>query len=218
EEGYPGHLRVKVTYQLEENALVIRYQAMSDRDTVCNLTSHSYFNLSGQGSGPVLEQEIQICADQYTPTDPDSIPTGVIQTLEGTPMDLRQYTAIGAYIDAPFPQLEWAHGYDHNFVITGDAGALRPAAWARSLKTGIAMEVETTMPGVQFYTANYVEEGCPGKEGNRYGPRHAFCLETQFFPDSPNQPKFPSCVLRKGELQENMTRFVFSQYESAGQT
>lgn len=218
EEGYPGHLRVKVTYQLEGSTLIIRYQTVCNRDTVCNLTNHSYFNLSGQGSGPILEQEVQICADRYTPTDANSIPTGVIRPVEGTPMDLRRFTSIGSQIDKPFPQLEWAHGYDHNFVITGDVGALRPAARARSLKTGIAMEVDTTMPGVQFYTANYVEEGCPGKEGSRCGPKHAFCLETQFFPDSPNHPNFPSCVLRAGEPREDMTRFVFSGYEPSGLT
>lgn len=217
EEGYPGHLRAKVTYQLEGSALVLHYWVESDRDTVCNLTNHSYFNLSGQGSGPVLEQEIQICADGYTPTDENSIPTGVIMPVEGSPMDLRQFTSIGARIDEPFAQLEWGHGYDHNFVIKGDAGALRPAARARSPKTGIAMKVDTTMPGVQFYTANYVEEGCPGKEGSSCGPRHAFCLETQFFPDSPNRPNFPSCVLRAGEPREDITRFAFSRYELSGQ-
>ncbi|MGE4276852.1 MAG: aldose epimerase family protein [Lawsonibacter sp.] len=218
EDGYPGHLRVKVTYQLEESALVIRYQAVSDRDTICNLTNHSYFNLSGQGSGPVLEQEIQICSDRYTPTDPDSIPTGAIQSVEGTPMDLRRFTPIGTYIDESFQQLEWAHGYDHNFVIEGDRSALHPAARARSPKTGIAMEVDTTMPGVQFYTANYVEEGCHGKEESRYGPRHAFCLETQFFPDSPNRPNFPSCVLYAGKPQNEITRFSFSRYEPSERT
>ncbi|MEM5780560.1 MAG: aldose epimerase family protein [Lawsonibacter sp.] len=210
EEGYPGHLRVKVTYQLDGSALSIRYQAVSDRDTICNLTNHCYFNLSGHGSGPVLDQEIQLCADRYTPAKPDGLNTGAIQPVAGTPMDLRRFTSIGAHIDAPFSQLEWARGYDHNFVITGDRDALRPAARVRSPKTGIVMEVDTTMPGVQFYTANYVEEGCPGKEESRYGPRHAFCLETQYFPDSPNRPEFPSCILPAGQVFDQRTRFSFS--------
>lgn len=210
EEGYPGHLSVKVTYALEGNALSIRYQAESDRDTPCNLTNHSYFNLAGQGSGPVLDQELKLFASSYTPTDDTSIPLGRIEPVEGTPMDLRTSGPIGARIDEPFQQLIWGRGYDHNFVVDGQPGALRPAARAFSRATGVVMEAETTSPGVQLYTANYVEEGRRGKGGAVYGFRHAFCLETQYFPDTPNQPAFPSATLRAGAKYDQLTRFRFS--------
>ena len=209
EEGYPGHLWVKVTYTLEENGLSIRYQAESDRDTVCNLTNHTYFNLGGQGSGSVLEQEIALCARYYTPTDGDSIPLGTVEPVDGTPMDLRALTPIGAYIDQEFIQLVQGRGYDHNYVVEGAPGRLRPAARARCAATGIGMAVETTSPGVQFYTANFLEEGRAGKQGAVYGPRHGFCLETQFYPDSPNQPDFPTCILKAGNAFAQETRFVF---------
>lgn len=210
EEGYPGHLRVRVTYALEGDALSIRYEASGDRDTPCNLTNHSYFNLSGQGSGPVLDQELQLFASAYTPADSTSIPLGQIEPVDGTPMDLRVPGPIGARIGEPFQQLVWGHGYDHNFVVDGRPGVLRPAARARSRATGVVMEVETTSPGVQFYTANFVEDGRKGKGGAVYGLRHGFCLETQHFPDTPNQPAFPSATLRAGERYEQLTRFRFS--------
>lgn len=210
EEGYPGDLTVRVTYRLDGTALELRYEAVSDRDTPCNLTNHSYFNLAGHASGPVLDQKIAICAQRYTPTDGDSIPLGTIEPVEGTPMDLRRLTPIGAHIDDDFPQLRQAGGYDHNYVVDGAAGTLRPAARAYSPETGIAMDTETTLPGVQLYTANFIEQGRPGKAGGVYGPRHAFCLETQFFPDSPNQPRFPSCILRAGARYDQVTRYVFS--------
>lgn len=210
EEGYPGHLQAKVTYALEGDALSIRYEAVSDRDTPCNLTNHSYFNLAGQGSGPVLDQELKLFASAYTPTDDTSIPLGRVEPVEGTPMDLRTSGPIGKRIDEPFQQLIWGRGYDHNFVVDGRPGTLRPAARARSRATGVAMEAETTCPGVQLYTANYVEEGRRGKNGAVYGFRHGFCLETQHFPDTPNQPAFPSATLRAGERYDQLTRFRFS--------
>ena len=209
EEGYPGRLQIRVTYQLEGDSLTLRYHSVCDQDTVCNLTNHSYFNLNGQGSGPVLEQEITLFAQSYTPADATSIPTGAIELVEGTPMDLRSPTPLGLHINEPFPQLELGHGYDHNFVVDGPAGTLRPAARAHSPASGITMEVETTLPGVQLYTANFLDDGRPGKEGTVYGPRHAFCLETQFFPDSPNHPQFPSCLLKAGQEREDVTRFIF---------
>ncbi len=210
EEGYPGHLRVKVSYTLEGTALSIRYEASCDRDTPCNLTNHSYFNLDGQGSGPVLNQKIQLCASGYTPTDETSIPYGRVEPVEGTPMDLRQPTPIGAHIDESFQQLVWGRGYDHNFVVDGQPGLLRPSARAWGENSGVAMEVASTSPGVQFYTANFIEEGRKGKAGAVYGPRGAFCLETQYFPDSPNHPGFPSAILRAGETYDQTTRFIFS--------
>ncbi len=213
EEGYPGHVRATVTYALEGDTLSIRYEAVSDQDTPCNLTNHSYFNLSGQGSGPVLDQELKLYCSAYTPTDSASIPLGTVDPVEGTPMDLRAFTPIGAHIDEPFQQLEWGHGYDHNFVVDGRPGVMRPAAQARSRATGVVMEVETDSPGVQLYTANFVEDGRKGKGGAAYGFRHAFCLETQHFPDTPNRPNFPSATLKAGERYRQTTRFRFSLEE-----
>lgn len=210
EEGYPGRLQVKVTYALEGDALSIHYEAVSDRDTVCNLTNHSYFNLSGQGSGTVLDQEIQLFSSAYTPTDSTGIPLGTVEPVEGTPMDLRHPTIIGARIDGAFPQLEQCGGYDHNFVADGRPGVLRPAAVVRSGATGVVMEVETDSPGVQFYTANFLKEGRKGKQGAVYGRRHGFCLETQHYPDTPNRPAFPSAVLKAGERYDRTARFRFS--------
>ena len=209
EEGYPGNLTVRVTYTLTEEGLTIGYRAECDRDTVCNLTNHAYFNLSGHDSGPVLDQTIQLLADRYTPTDPLSIPTGEIAPVEGTPMDLRRTATIGARIGEDFPQLLQAGGYDHNWIPNGEAGTLRPIARAASPATGISMEVLSTLPGVQFYTGNYLD-GCPaGKGGAAYANRWGFCLETQFYPDSPNHANFPSCVLRAGEVFDHTAAFRF---------
>ncbi len=210
EEGYPGDLTVRVTYALTEEGLTIRYRAECGRSTVCNLTNHAYFNLSGHESGPVLDQVIQLLADFYTPTDPLSIPTGEIAPVEGTPMDLRTPAPIGARIGEDFPQLLQAGGYDHNWIPNGRPGTLRPIARAFSETTGISMEVLSTLPGVQFYTGNYLD-GCPaGKGGAPYANRWGFCLETQFYPDSPNHENFPSCVLRPGEVFDHTAAFRFS--------
>lgn len=210
EEGYPGNLTVRVTYTLTGEGLTIRYQAKCDQDTVCNLTNHAYFNLSGHDSGPVEDQLIQLLADRYTPTDPLSIPTGETAPVEGTPMDLRTPTPIGARIGEAFPQLLQAGGYDHNWIPNGEPGTLRPIARASSPVTGITMEVLSTLPGVQFYTGNYLD-GCPaGKGGAAYANRWGFCLETQFYPDSPNHENFPSCVLRAGEAFDHTAMFRFS--------
>jgi aldose 1-epimerase len=210
QEGYPGNLTVQVTYTLSEDALTIDYAASADRPTLCNLTNHAYFNLSGHQSGPVTDQLIRLFADAYTPADPSSIPTGEILPVAGTPMDLREPTAIGAHIDEDFPQLTQAGGYDHNWVINGPSGVLRPAAWAHSPATGITLEALTTQPGVQFYTGNYLD-GCPaGKNDAVYGRRHGFCLEAQLFPDSPHHPNFPSATLRPGETWRASTVYRFS--------
>ncbi len=210
EEGYPGHLTVRVTYRLEENGLTIAYRAKADRDTLCNLTNHAYFNLSGHDSGPVSDQTIQIFAGRYTPTDAGSIPTGELAPVDGTPMDLRRPVPMGGHWDDDFPQLVLAGGYDHNWVLDGAEGSLRTAARAASPRTGIVLEVLTDLPGVQFYSGNYLD-GCPaGKGGAPYGRRWGFCLETQFFPDSPHHPGFPSAVLRAGEVWEHTTALRFS--------
>ena len=209
EEGYPGNLHVKVSYTLFDNVLAIRYHAVSDADTPCNLTNHSYFNLSGHNSGHVLDQTIQIFAQSYTPTNAESIPVGTIAAVENTPMDLRKPVRIGEHIDDDFVQLMQGHGYDHNFVIDGVANTLRPAAVAHSEKTGITMQVHTTQPGVQLYTANFLAEGRRGKDNCAYGPRHAFCLETQHFPDSPNQGNFPSAILERNAEYRHTAVFSF---------
>ncbi len=209
EEGYPGTLSVQVTYTLTDDTLEIDYQARCDQDTICNLTNHSYFNLAGHNSGLINEQYVQINAASYTPTFPGSIPTGQIMPVDGTPMDLRQACRIGDHVDDDFPQLIMAGGYDHNWVIDGPFGTLRPAAAAWCEETGITMEVLTTMPGVQFYTANFLE-GCPnGKDGAPYGNRSAFCLETQYYPDSPHHENFPSPILRAGEIYRHKTIYRF---------
>lgn len=214
QEGYPGTLKVQVTYTLENGALKIEYRAESDRDTVCNLTNHTYFNLSGQGSGSVEGQYIRLDAACYTPAEAGSIPTGETAPVEVTPMDLRRIQPIGERIDEPFRQLTLAGGYDHNWVLA-DHRAPKKFARAWSPDTGIAMDVTTDLPGVQFYTGNFIE-GCPaGKGGVVYGNRHGFCLETQFFPDTPNQPSFPSCVLRAGEEYHSTTIYAFFTADSA---
>jgi len=211
QEGYPGQMAVEVTYSLNESGLEIRYRAKSTRDTVCNLTNHAYFNLSGHASGPVTGQYIQLLSGHYTPTDASSIPTGEIAGVEGTPMDLREMQPIGARIDDPFPQLVQAGGYDHNWVIDGWDGSARLAARAWSPDTGILLEALTTLPGVQFYSGNFLG-GCPaGKGGAPYANRWGFCLETQFFPDSPNHPGFPSALLPAGEEFRQKTVYRFFQ-------
>lgn len=189
--GYPGALDVRVRYTVGGGALELRYSAAcSEHDTVFNLTNHTYFNLAGHGSGDVLAQTMRIFAPTFTPNNSVSIPTGEIRACEGTPMSFLSPTAIGENIDADYDQLKWARGYDHNYIVEGERGALRPAAEAYSDRTGIVMRVETTLPAVQFYTANYLTERA-GKDGAVYRPRDGFCLETQFFPDAPNRPEFP---------------------------
>lgn len=209
EEGYPGTLEITVTYRLLSDGLQLSYRATTDRDTICNLTNHCYFNLSGHGAGSIEDHSIVINADRYTPTDSGSIPTGELAEVAGTPLDLREETRIGAHIDDDFEQLRMAGGYDHNFVLNGDPGTLRLAATAVSPVSGIAMSVYTDQPGVQFYTGNYLA-GCPaGKGGAAYEKRCGFCLETQLFPDTPHHDHFPTCVLRPGEeyVHEMQLRF-----------
>ena len=209
DEGYPGNLRVYVTYALIGASLAIRYEAVSDADTICNLTNHSYFNLAGHSGGAVYDQELSINAERYTPSAADNIPLGALCGVEGTPMDLRVFTPIGAHLKDAFEQLRQAKGYDHNYEIIGEPGKLRYAACARSGVSGINTRVETTMPGIQLYTANLLGER-RGKQGTVYGKNHAFCLETQFYPDSPNRSLFPSSMLRAGEKYDHTTVFTFS--------
>lgn len=210
QEGYPGALSAQVTYTLGAEGLTLDYRAVCDQDTLCSLTNHAYFNLSGHGSGDILDHRVRLFAQRYTPADGGSIPTGELAPVEGTPMDLRQPTRVGDHIDDSFPQLTQAGGYDHNWVVDGQPGVLRPVGTVYTPDTGIRLEVDSTLPGVQFYSGNYLG-GCPaGKGGAPYGRRWGLCLETQHFPDAPNKPQFPSPVLRAGEKYHQVTRYRFS--------
>lgn len=210
EEGYPGNLAVTVVYALtNRDELRVEYVAETDRATVVNLTHHGYFNLAGHASGDILGHELIIAADRFTPVDEGLIPIGELRDVAGTPMDFRAPFAIGERIDADDEQIRVGGGYDHNWVLNGDAGTLRFAARVSEPTTGRVLEVYTTEPGVQFYAGNFLDGSNVGKGGVPYARRSGFCLETQHYPDSPNRSEFPSSVLRPGERYESTTVYRF---------
>lgn len=210
DQGFPGNLKFSVTYTLQDDdTLMIEYQAESDGKTVCNPTNHCYFNLAGHGAGSVLDQEVWINADSFTPADSESIPTGEIAPVAGTPMDFTAAKTIGQDIEADYDQLKYGLGYDHNYVLNGYDGTLRLVARARDRVSGRTMKVYTDLPGMQFYTGNHLKSTAPGKGGADYGFRTGYCFETQFYPDAVNRPEWPQPVLAAGEKFHHFTAYKF---------
>ena len=211
EEGFPGTLTAKVVYTMEINGdIQIDYSATTDKDTVINLTNHTYFNLKGQGNGNILDHELTLFASKYTPVDSGLIPTGELVPVKGTPFDFLTPHRIGERIEGPDEQTTRGKGYDHNWVLDAKGGTPAKAATVYESTTGRVLEVWTNQPGIQFYTGNFLDGKLKGKEGKTYGFRGALCLETQHFPDSPNQPKFPTVVLKPGQTYHTTTIWKFS--------
>ena len=210
EEGYPGNLSVAVRYTLSKGALTIDYSATTDKDTILNLTNHTYFNLNGNGRGDILNHYVTLHASQFTWADAYLVPTGELKSVQGTPLDFRKSTRIGERIDSGYEQLRVAGGYDQNFVIDGGGKKLTEAAQVYEPTSGRLMRVLTDQPGVQFYTGNFFDGTLKGKGGVVYQKRAGLCLETQHFPDSPHHPNFPTTELRPGERFHRVTVFSFS--------
>jgi len=207
--GFPGTLTAKVKYTLKGNTLRLDYSASTDKETVVNLTNHAYFNLRGNDDGDILGHKVQLNAERFTPVDGGLIPTGELRPVAGTPLDFTAPEVVGARINDPYEQMKLAGGYDHNFQVNGQAGTLRPAATVIEPESGRTLTVETTEPGIQFYSGNFLDGSFTGRHGARYAKRTGFCLETQHFPDSPNHPEFLSTTLRPGETMHSTTAFTF---------
>ncbi len=211
DEGYPGNLEVHLTYWLtDQNEWQIDYEAVTDMPTPVNLTQHAFFNLKGEGEGTILDHELKLNATRFTPVTAGLIPTGELQSVIGSPLDFTTSTVIGDRIESDDEQLKFARGYDHNYVLDHADGPLTLAARVLEPKSGRVMEVLTTEPGVQLYTGNFLTGADTGKSDRPYHFRNGFCLETQHFPDSPNQPTFPSCILRPGETLRSTTLYRFT--------
>lgn len=213
EEGYPGNLNLKVTYKLTMTSeLVVDYFATTDKKTPVNVTQHTYFNLAGEGEGTILDHELMINAKKFTPVDEGLIPTGELREVAGTPFDFTSAKPIGRDVGKDNEQLKFGLGYDHNFVLdkTGKENAMTLAARVKDPKSGRVLEIHTTEPGIQFYCGNFLDGRLRGKSGKPYVHRGGFCLETQHYPDSPNQPSFPSTILNPGEEHRTTTTFKFS--------
>jgi aldose 1-epimerase len=207
--GFPGTLTAKVRYTLNGATLRIDYTATTDKPTVVNLTNHAYYNLHGDDQGNILDQKIEIAADRFTPVNSTLIPTGELTPVAGTPLDFLKPEVIGARINADNQQLKIAAGYDFNYVVNGKPGTLRLAAIVTDPVSGRKLTVETTEPGVQFYSGNSLNGSLTGRHGVKYEKHSGFCLETEHFPDSPNEPNFPSTVLRPGETMHSTTTLTF---------